>query len=337
MPRQAARAYGANVAVRADALEIEPSLAATPLRLWAALGVVSLVWGTTFLAVSVMVETIPPFLGGGVRFIVAGGLLLAVRGLMLSRADDSRAGGSIVYIGRRAHVGCAVSGLGLAGSFCLVGVALEHTTSGLAALLYASVPLWIVLFRVVLARQRVPRLTLASVAIGFSGVGVLVAPADAGGSSSVLGVTLVLAGAAIWAGGAFAASRLELPRDPMVSASWQMLWGSVASLVVGVGVGEASGLALSDVTLRSLLGFLYLLVVSSGIAFTAYSWLVQRAPISQTVTWTYVSPLIAVLAGWLVLDESVGLSTLLGAALVLVSVAVTVATEAREATGTPPP
>jgi drug/metabolite transporter (DMT)-like permease len=303
-----------------------------PLGLWTALGTISLIWGTTFLAVRLMVETIPPILGGGLRFLVAGVLLLAARALA-RRARGT--GPAMVLLGRREHLACAGVGLGLAGSFCIVGIALQHTTSGLAALLYASVPLWIVVFRAAFARHRVPRATLLSVCVGFAGVGVLFGPASQGGSSSLFGVALVLAGAAVWAAGAFASSRIALPRDAMVSASWQMIWGSIAAIAWGLLAGEASEFHLADVSRASALSFLYLLTISSGVAFTTYSWLVQRAPISQTVTWTYVSPLIAVFAGWLALDEPVGLATLAGAALIVVSVAVTVRTEAREADESP--
>lgn len=285
---------------------------------------VSLIWGTTFLAVRVMVETMPPLLGGALRFLLAG---VVIVGALAARRRDLT---SVIAIGRQAHGAAAAIGFSLVGAFCLVGLAFEHdTTSGLAALLYASVPMWIVVFRVAIDRQPVARATLVGVAIGFAGVAVLLTPHHGGPAGSMLGVLLVLAAAALWAMGSFAATRFPLPEDVLVSAGWQMIWGSLFALVVGMAAGEH--LAPGEFSLRSWLALLYLLTLSSAVAFTIYSWLVQHAPLSHTATWTYISPVIAVFVGWAVLGEPVAATTVAGAALIAVSVATTIRSETRGA------
>jgi drug/metabolite transporter (DMT)-like permease len=326
MPAWSRRAYRSSTSAElSNPRAIRPTARPADNRILPALATVSVIWGTTFLAVRVMVETMPPLLGGALRFLAAGVVLLAA--LAIRRGGVA----TVVAIGRPAHAAAAAIGLSLVGAFCLVGLAFgQHTTSGLAALLYASVPLWVVVFRITIDRQRVARATLVSVMIGFAGVAFLLAPRHGASAGSVLGVLLVLGAAALWAAGSFAATRVPLPQDVMVSAGWQMVWGSMFALVAGTVAGEH--LAVTEFSLRSWLALLYLLCLSSAIAFTIYTWLVQRAPVSHTATWAYISPVIAVAAGWAVLGEPVAASTIAGAALIAVSVAATIRSEARAVT-----
>jgi drug/metabolite transporter (DMT)-like permease len=285
-------------------------------RVWSALAAVYVVWGSTYLAIRVMVRDIPPLLGAGARFAVAGAVMLAVLA----------ARGHAVRIPRPALLATALVGVLLAaGGNGLVTVAERNVPSGLAALLVASVPLWVVLMRIVLARDRVPTATLAGVAVGFGGLAVLLLPGSRPADATTAGVVLVLVAAASWALGSFLSPRLKLPADPLVSTAWQMVFGGVVLTVAGVAAGEPADVHAASAD--SILALAYLVVAGSWIAFTAYAWLLQNAPISQVATYAYVNPLVAVVLGWAILGEDLGAGTLLGAALVVASVAAIVSRE----------
>jgi drug/metabolite transporter (DMT)-like permease len=292
---------------------------------WSALACVYVLWGSTYLAIRVMVEDVPPLLGAGVRFAIAGTVMLAVLA----------ARGRSVRVSRRGLRAAAIVGLLLlAGGNGLVTVAERNVPSGLAALLVASVPLWVVLLRSTVAGERVARGTLVSVAVGFAGLALLLLPGSRPADATVGGIVLVLVAACSWATGSFLAPRLSVPADPLVSTAWQMIVGGAALLVCALAAGEPGDLHLADTSTKSLLAFGWLVAAGSWVAFSAYAWLLQNAPVSQVATYAYVNPLVAVLLGWAILDETLGLGTLAGAALVVVSVAGIVT---REAAGRTPP
>jgi drug/metabolite transporter (DMT)-like permease len=287
-------------------------------RLWSALACVYVIWGSTYLAIRVMVEDIPPMLGAGVRFIVAGGAMLAVLA----------ARGHRVRVSRRGLAAAALIGVLLpAGGNGIVTIAEQHVPSGLAALLIASVPLWVVLLRSTVGRERVARGTLGGLAIGFAGLAVLLLPGSRPADATVTGVVLCLVAACSWATGSFLSPRLRLPSDPLVSTAWQMLFGGIALMTGALAAGEPSDLHLADASATSLLALVYLIVAGSWVAYTSYVWLLQNAPVSQVATYAYVNPLVAVLLGWAILSEQLTVGTLAGAALIVASVAAVVTRE----------
>jgi drug/metabolite transporter (DMT)-like permease len=285
---------------------------------WSALTCVYIVWGSTYLAIRVMVEDIPPLLGAGARFLLAGGVMLTVLA----------ARGHRVRVSRNRLAAAALVGLLLpAGGVGVVTVAERDVPSGLAALLVASVPLWVVLLRSTVGGERVARGTLAAVATGFAGLALLLVPGSRPAEATAVGVILVLIAACSWATGSFLSPRLPMPSDPLVSTAWQMLFGGVALAVAAVIAGEPGDLHLGAAPAKTWLSFAWLVIAGSWAAYTAYAWLLQNAPVSQVATYAYVNPLVAVVLGWALLDETLGLGTLAGAALVVVSVAATVTRE----------
>jgi drug/metabolite transporter (DMT)-like permease len=285
---------------------------------WSALACVYLIWGSTYLAIRVMVEDIPPLLGAGVRFVLAGGVMLAVLA----------ARGHSIRVPRKALAGAALIGLLLpAGGNGVVTLAERHVPSGLAALLIASMPLWVVLMRSTIGGERVARATFAGVAVGFCGLALLLLPGSRPAEATAVGVALVLVAAVSWASGTFLSPLIELPDDPLVSTAWQMAVGGVALLVAAVAAGEASQVDFAGTAPKCWLALAYLVTAGSWVAYTAYVWLLQNAPVSQVATYAYVNPLVAVLLGWAILDESLGVGTIAGAALVVASVAAIVTRE----------
>jgi drug/metabolite transporter (DMT)-like permease len=289
-------------------------------RLWSALACVYVIWGSTYLAIRVMVEDIPPLLGAGARFAVAGGVMLAVLA----------ARGRSVRVPRRALAATALIGVLLpAGGNGIVTVAERHVPSGLAALLVASMALWVVLLRATVGRERIARGTLAGLGLGFAGLAVLLLPGSRPADATITGVVLVLVAACSWATGSFLSPRLQMASDPLVSTAWQLVFGGIALLIGALAAGEPGHLHLADASAKSLLALLYLVVAGSLVAYTAYAWLLQNAPVSRVATYAYVNPVVAIALGWAILDEAVTTTTFAGAGVIVASVAAVVRTEAR--------
>ena len=284
---------------------------ASGLNVWLALGTVYLVWGSTYLAIAIAVQTLPPLFYSGVRFGSAGLILAA---WLAFRGVDLR-------VSRRELGGAAIVGtLLLAIANGLVNVAERTVPSGVAALIVASIPLWIVVYRVV-ARERIGRDLLAGVFLGLVGVAILVVPGGLSGTIDLVGAFLLFIATLSWALGTFLSPRLATPRNAFVSTAYQMLAGGVVLIVVAVAKGEIAHVDPSTFSLRSLVALAYLVLFGSLVAFSAYTWLLQNAPVSLVSTYAFVNPVVAVVLGALVLGEAITANVLIGAAVIVVAVA----------------
>jgi drug/metabolite transporter (DMT)-like permease len=303
------------------------AVAAAPTRvgtMWLALVTVYLVWGSTYLAIRVVVRTAPPLLAMGVRFLVAGVLLAAVIAI--------RSGPRRLAVNRRQLAGSALVGLLLLlGGNGLVAVAEKTVPSGLAALVVASTPLWLVVLRLAVARERVARLSLLGTALGFAGIAALVLPGGLTGPHGtpvrVAGLLVVVAAAASWALGSFVSSRVPMPVDAFVATTWEMLAGGVGLVLAAAAAGESKDFQVGDVSGHAWFALGYLVVVGSIVAFSAYVWLLANAPISLTATYAYVNPVVAVALGALLLDEPISGAVLVGGAVVVAGVGLVVSSE----------
>jgi drug/metabolite transporter (DMT)-like permease len=282
------------------------------------LWIVYIVGGSSYLAIRVMVETVPPLLGPGARFMVAGGVMLAV--LSVRRA---------VWPTRAQLLGALLVGTLLMGANGVVSVALQEVPSALAALLIASVPLLVIVIRR-LAGEPLSRASVVAVLVGFAGIALLVKPGEQSGEATVLGLLTCVLAAVMWAAGAFASPRVDLPSDQLASTGWQLLLGGLVCVAAGLAVGEAPEVDPDAFSVRSLVALGYLIVFGSWISFTAYAWLLQNAPISTVSTYAYVNPVVAIVLGWLILDEVITPIMLAGAAVIVVSVALVVRSESAQ-------
>ncbi|MEU4741067.1 EamA family transporter [Actinosynnema sp. NPDC023658] len=284
---------------------------------WAALGVVYVVWGSTYLAIRFTIESMPPLLSGGMRFLAAGAvlaLLVAWRGgLRMTR----RQFGSAVLLG----VLLPAWGNGL------VVLAEQSVASGLAALLVASVPLYVVVMRRI-AGERPHRVTYAGVAIGLVGLAALLL--DDVGESSWWGPWVVLLAAFGWALGSFLSNRLDTPANPFALSAVEMLAGGAVLTLVGLVAGER--VSLGAITTSSWLAWGYLVVFGSLLAFSSYVYVLGELPVSTVATYAYVNPAIAVVLGVWLADERFGLFQLLGGLLVVVAVVLVVRAERKRRT-----
>ncbi len=296
-----------------------PAKTRSPLLLiGAALTIVYVVWGSTYLAIRIMVEEMPPFVSAGARFLVAS-LLLA--GVLTVRGGLSR-----LAVTRQQLLGCAQIGLLLVAVGQGLVTLAEHggATSGITALLVAAVPLWIICLRV-LSGERPAGTTMAGVAIGFGGLVVLVAATGFGGAFPIWTMVAVLVAGLSWAYGSWRQPRMALPRDPFVIAVYEMLIGGAVLTMFGFISGERFDPAAYSA--RSWMAWGYLVLFGSVAAFSAYIWLLQSTATSLAATYAYVNPLVAVFLGWLVLAEPVTVPLVVGGLIVVLAVAVVVRSE----------
>ena len=292
-------------------------------QVWSALSVVYVVWGSTYLAIVYVVEDLPPLLSASARFVCAAAILTlwltarrGPRALVAPRAAWLRAAGIGVLL--------------LLGGNGLVVLAEERDLpSGLAALLVAGVPFWVVLLRA-LTGDRPARGTVLGVLLGFAGVAVLLLPGARPSGVPAIAVAMVLTSSLLWSVGSFLAARGGLPSDPLVTTLAQMLGGAAGLGLAGLLAGEG---APRDVGTASWVALAYLVVFGSVAAFTAYSWLLGVAPTSQVATYAYVNPVVAVGLGAVVAGEQVSPLTLVGGLVTVLAVAVVVTQEGRRRRG----
>lgn len=294
-----------------DARRAAPSTA----MVLAAFAAVYVVWGSTYLAIRVAIETLPPLLMAGARFLLAGGILYA---FMRLRGEPAPT--------RRHWVSTSIVGMLLL-MFGNGGVVLAERTvpSGVVALLVAMVPMWMVLLEWLRPRGNRPTLqTVIGLLIGFAGIMLLVGPAGFAGGEPVdpLGALLVTAGAAAWAAGSIYSRGAPLPRSAMLATGMEMAWGGVWLLLAGTVRGEWASVDPSAFTAESLLAFGYLVAFGSLVGFTAYIWLLGVSTPARVSTYAYVNPVVAVVLGWAFLDEPLTPRVMAAAAVIILAVAV---------------
>jgi drug/metabolite transporter (DMT)-like permease len=285
-------------------------------HIWVALILVYVLWGSTYLGIKVAVETIPPLLAAGSRFLTAALLLAAIlawRGvsLRITRAE----------LRSSAIAGGLLLGFGVG----LVHVAETRIDSSVAAMIAGTVPLQVIGLRLV-AGENPARATRLSTLAGLAGLLLVVAP-GLGEGSTALGLAIMIGASMWWTMGSFLSKRLALPRDPFVATAWEMALGGAFLLVAASAFGEYGDLGTGTFALDSVLAWAYLVVLGSLVGFSAYAWLLRVAPISLVVTHQYVNPLVAIALGMAFLGERPSPWALLGAALVIGSVYVAIRAE----------
>jgi drug/metabolite transporter (DMT)-like permease len=306
---------------------------------WIALGVVYLAWGLTYLAIRVGDEHLPPLMMAGTRYVIAGALLypVALRGTgYSSRAPaPGEAKPARAKPGVKGWLAGAVVGILLlfAGNG---GVTVGETTlpSGIAAILVATVPLWMSVFAWPLQHQRITVRAAAGLVVGLGGVAILVGSGTVSGR--IPGVLIVLGASVVWGFGSVVSHRLALPGNAMLAAAIEMLAGGVVLLAVAAGSGEFSRVHWTSLPASSWIALAYLIGPGSILAFTAYGYALSHLPVATVSTYAYVNPVVAVLAGIVFLGEQFTVREGAGAALVLVSVIITLRRGHRSSTAPRP-
>jgi drug/metabolite transporter (DMT)-like permease len=287
---------------------------ASRAQIVAAFASIYLIWGSTYLAIRYAVETIPPFLMGGIRFLVSGGMLYlwartrgAPRPTRLHWRNAIIAGGFLLLGGNGAVVWAE-----------------QFVPSGLTALLVSILPFWLVIIEWVRPPRRRPGgAVLVGLVLGFIGIIVLVGPSDIGGHGIVspLGAVVLILGSLSWAIGSFWSRDAELPESGLLTTGMEMLGGGALLLIVGALAGEFSHFDIRGISSASAVGLVYLITFGSLLGFTSYIWLLDKVSPARLGTYAYINPIVAVMLGWAIAGEKLSLRTGVAAAIVICAVA----------------
>lgn len=291
------------------------------IKILVAFAAIYTIWGTTYLAIRLAVETIPPFFMAGIRFLIAGLIVF-----VFLRARH-------VPLPRRFHWRSAA----MIGAFMIVGGngfvtwSEQQVPSSIAALVIATVPLWITLFNWLIYRGGRPgKQIVIGLVLGFIGISLLIGPGQIFGTATfdLLSLLILLMAPILWSFGSLYSRQASLPNNVFMSVAMEMLVGGVLLMIAGLITGEANVLNVAAISTRSLVAMLYLTVFGSIIALTAYVWLLKTVHPSRVATYTYVNPVIAIILGWLVLSEPITFQMLI--AVVIIILAVVLITTVRQ-------
>jgi drug/metabolite transporter (DMT)-like permease len=295
------------------------------------------VWGSTYIAIRLAVETIPPFLMAGSRFLVAGLILLGWEWIAVRRIRSDPNVGPADRPGRptrrQLRDSAIVGGLLLGGGMGLVALGERTVPAGITAFLIAMLPVWVAVFGRAFFGERLPRAVLAGVIVGIVGVAILVGPVGTSGGGLAfdpLGLAVLIASPMCWATGSlYSSQRAVLPPRPLTATGFQMLFGSAILLVAAVLTGELRGFDPSAISGRSAAGLLYLIVFGSLLAFTTFVWLLRVAPLPKVATYAYINPIVAIVLAGLVLGEPIEPRTAIAGAVIVAGVALIVTARGR--------
>lgn len=282
-----------------------------------ALLTVYIVWGSTYMAIAVMIQTLPPLVAAGARFLVAGILMLgAVAAYARWRRGEPMERPTAAHWRSAAIVGVLL----LLGGNGGVVLAELFVPSSLAAVLIATVPIWMVAIESVIDRRLPGPIVLAGLAGGILGVAILIAPVDPLSRVEPIGIGLLIIAEISWAAGSIYAQRAPMPRSAFLATGMEMVAGGVALGLTGLVIGELGRTDFGAISFASAIALAYLVVFGSLVAFTAYTWLLANVPASTAGTYAYVNPVVAVALGAIILSEPITLRTLIATAIILIAV-----------------
>jgi len=289
---------------------------ASRAALIAAFAAVYVFWGSTYLAIRFTLETIPPFLFAGVRFVVAGALLYAWASRRAPRPTAVHWRSALI-----------VGALLLLGGNGGVVWAQQRVPSGLAALLVSTEPIWIVIVATAMGRERLSATGVIGVIMGFGGVALLVGPQRFAGGEPVelVGAVVIVLAALLWAVGSLYSREAPQPASQSLSTAMSMLAGGALLLLAAAVAGDFGRLDPGAISLKSVLALVYLIIFGSLIAFSCYLWIMKAATPARASTYAYVNPLIAVVLGWLLAGEAMSPRVILSAAVIVTAVALIIA------------
>jgi len=282
------------------------------VRLALAFLAVYTIWGSTYLAIRFVIETIPPFLMAGTRFLIAGGFLF-IWAVMRGASRPS------LLHWRSAFV---IGGFMLLGGHGAVIWTEQWVPSGMVSLLISTVPLWMVLIDWRLSGAKPGKVATGGILLGFLGIILLVVSAESFGQSYIdpVGAVIVVCGAFLWAYGSLYSRSSHLPSSPLLAIGMEMIAGGVLLLFASLVTGELTGIQLSMVSLRSWLSWVYLIVFGSLIGFTSYIWLLRTTTTARVSTYAYVNPIVAMFLGWALANEPINAGNLVAATIILAAV-----------------
>lgn len=310
--------------------------AASAAGIWVSLLILYFVWGSTYIGIRVAIETIPPFLMGAIRFLIAGGALLAWEAVAVWRLrrnsswlpEDLPSLPTVREWRDSAIVGTAL----LFGGMGFVALGEQSVPAGITAILVAVMPVWVAILAWIFFHDRLPAAVVVGIVIGLVGVVLLVGPVGRGGGLAFdpFGIGVIMLSPLFWAAGSvYAARRATLPKRALTAAGLQMLFGAAALFIGAVVVGELNGFDPALISTRSIVALAYLVLIGSIVGFTTYVWLLRVAPLPMVATYAYVNPVVAFALAAVLLGEPIDIRTVVGGATIVFAVALIVTARSR--------
>jgi len=305
--------------------------APTKVRIIIALAALYLIWGSTYLGIRFAIQTIPPFLMAGARFVAAG-LMMYVIASSQGAAKSSWANWRTSLV-----IGACL----LLGGNGGVTISEQYIDSGLAALIVAIVPIYVVLlgWATGVSPRPIPIVWLGLIG-GFIGVGILLGPAlrfsSNGGRHPAIGMSILLCSSFIWSAGSIYSRTAKHAPSPFLTAGQQMICGGLLLLLAGVVTGEMPRFHLSSISILSLASFVYLVIIGAVVGYTAYIWLLRHCDPAKVATYAYVNPIVAVLLGAAFAGETLKIRTVVAAGLIIGSVALVITAQQLKKRAEPP-
>lgn len=295
-------------------------------KIWIILVALWIINGSSFLAIKVSIDTIPPLLSSGIRFLIAGSILYSV--YLLRKGHNNK---NEEHIGWQQWRDTIILGaLLLLGGQGLLTWGTQYLASGISGLLNSTIPLWVAILALLIFKKHMTKLTIIGLAAGFGGLMLLVAPSLRSGELDPIGTAALIISSIFWALGSLYSSRAKLPVSMLASSGMLMITGGLIITGVSVALGEYRDFNLSEISGQSLTALIYLIVIITIVGFTDFYWLLRVTTPSLANTFAYVSPVIAVILGALLLHEPVTIMTIIAMSVILVGVALMVTTTGKE-------
>jgi drug/metabolite transporter (DMT)-like permease len=294
-------------------------------KIWIILVALWIINGSSFLAIKVSIDTIPPLLSGGIRFLIAGSILYSIYSLRRLHNKNEE------HIGWQQWRDTIVLGaLLLLGGQGLLTWGTQYLASGISGLLNSTIPLWVAILALLIFKKHMTKLTIIGLAAGFSGLMLLVAPSLSSGELNPIGTAALIVSSIFWALGSLYSSRAKLPVSMLASSSMLMITGGLIITGISFALGEYRDFDLLEISGQSLVALIYLIVIITIVGFTDFYWLLRVTAASLANTFAYVSPVIAVILGALLLHEPVTIITIIAMSVILVGVALMVTTTGKD-------
>jgi drug/metabolite transporter (DMT)-like permease len=292
------------------------------LKLWIVIIILSLTVGSSFIAIKIVLDSIPPLFAFSVRFMITGSVLILVSYIFDRKSQEIK---KITFWRNALFIGAFL----ILGGHGLIAYGAQYLSAGIASLLNSTIPLWVVLFMFLIYRNKITNLTKIGLTLGFSGMIILVGPSIGGDQGlSLIGIVSLLISSLLWALGSIFSSKVSLPKNFLLSAGMVTLIGGLLLIIPSVLTGEVNLLAssYSDLDFNLLISYLFLIFIGTVIPLAEFYWLLKVSTAAVANTFAYMAPIVAVFLGWAILAESVTYLTIIATIVILIGVALIVRT-----------
>ena len=292
------------------------------LKLWLVIITLSLTVGSSFIAIKIVLDSIPPLFAFSIRFMITGGVLILVSYIFDRKSQEIKK----IKLWRNALI---IGAFLILGGHGLIAYGAQYLSAGIASLLNSTIPLWVVLFMFLIYRNKITNLTKIGLTLGFSGMIILVGPSIGGDQGlSLVGIASLLISSLLWALGSIFSSKVSLPQNFLLSAGMITLIGGLLLIIPSILTGELNLLpsSYSDINFNLLISYLFLIFIGTVIPLAEFYWLLKVSTAAVANTFAYMAPIVAVFLGWAILAESVTYLTIIATIVILIGVALIVRT-----------